>query len=34
MSVYAAGNLHEIREDSIATSDGRIRLSREQIFQD
>jgi hypothetical protein len=34
MSVYAAGNLYEVREDIIATFDGRIQLSREEIFQD
>ena len=34
MSVYANGDLHEIRNDVISTSDGQIAITREEIFRD
>ncbi|PWT99428.1 MAG: Uma2 family endonuclease [Terriglobia bacterium] len=33
MSVYSAGDLHEIQGDVIATTDPRLELTREEIFK-
>jgi Uma2 family endonuclease len=34
MSVYRAGDLHEVKEDVIATDNPRLELTRDEVFQD
>src|SRR5438477_1907968 len=34
MSVYSNGDLREIRDDVISTSDGQVAITREEIFRD